>query len=332
VTKSARLWSGLVPPAHRRPDWHDTRRITTDDGVGIALHRHPARGSRRRPVLLVHGLSANRFTFDFPGRSFADYLANHGFDAWVLELRGAGQSERPRTFSVEHYVNYDLPAAVRAVREATGADQLHWMGHSLGGILLFAYACTAGEAELASGVTIGSALDYSKGGSTYARLTFLKPLIERLGGIPWGSLTHFIAPACGRFPNPVEAFNVCFDNLEPEHARRLHADCFERIPAALAASLLPLLTTGVLEHTAEYRSLALPVLMLGGSRDPQCSTGMVEATAADLKNAETFLLGRSHGHPTDYGHFDMLIGKRATSEVWPRLLRWLETHDGKLTG
>ena len=80
----------------RKPERHSA---TTDDGWTLALYRYPPIGHWREnqpPVFLCHGLGANRFNLDAPGKlSLAKWLSEKGFDAWVVELRGAGKSSRP---------------------------------------------------------------------------------------------------------------------------------------------------------------------------------------------------------------------------------------------
>ena len=74
-----------------KPD--ELYRVPTDDGAAIALGRYHAREARRyaEPVILCHGLGANRFHMDFDEHySLARYLARAGFETWVLELRGRG--------------------------------------------------------------------------------------------------------------------------------------------------------------------------------------------------------------------------------------------------
>jgi polyhydroxyalkanoate synthase subunit PhaC len=325
-----RPWSRFFPTERRPRDWHETLRARTADGVDLALYRQRGRGGP--PVLLLHGLSANRLTFDFPGRSLAAYLADHGFDAYVAELRGSGQSGRPSSWDLDDYVTLDLPAIVAAIREASGHDRLHWIGHSLGGILLFAYAAHHGDAHLASGVTIGSALDYTAGSTSFKGLRHLLPYVEGAGLLPWHALTHFLAPACGRFRNPYEAFQLNAANIEPEVVRTLFAHAFEAIPGALLASLASTFSDGgfasrdgsilYMERAAELRGR---VCLVAGAADRQCSIETVEATSRLLHAAkvEVRRFGRDFGHRHDYGHFDLIIGRHAPQEVWPGIISWL---------
>src|SRR5205814_884146 len=97
-------------------------------------------GERRGAVMLVHGLGANRFSLHCEGRSLAAWLATRGFECFVPELRGAGESERPKvSWDLDDYLERDVPALLEAVtRRALGP--VDWVGHSLGGVLLLLHA------------------------------------------------------------------------------------------------------------------------------------------------------------------------------------------------
>ncbi|MFO1520190.1 MAG: hypothetical protein U1F57_11120 [bacterium] len=41
------------------------------------------------------------------------------------------------------------------------------------------------------------------------------------------------------------------------------------------------------------------------------------------------MFGRKHGHRTDYGHVDLIIGNHAPREVFPKIAEWLEENEGK---
>src|SRR5262249_22017119 len=137
----------------------------TRDGWRLALYRHrPARRAHATPVLLCHGMSSNRWDMDGPGEvSLARYLAARGYDAWVVELRGAGRSTRPTwwngkryDWTFEDYVQHDAPAALRVVLNETGARQVHWVGHSMGGMIAYALLMSPVHRNIASAVTLGS--------------------------------------------------------------------------------------------------------------------------------------------------------------------------------
>src|SRR5712664_2972852 len=84
-----------------RPSQDELRFSRTQDGWRVAVA--PRVQPRWPPVLLCHGLSANRASLDFgvPRYSLALALANAGFDCFALDLRGHGDSRRgsPRAWS-----------------------------------------------------------------------------------------------------------------------------------------------------------------------------------------------------------------------------------------
>jgi triacylglycerol lipase len=113
---------------------HDMRRSWEDDPSGI-----------RTPVLLVHGYGANKSNWFFVERS----------------LRNAG-------FGVIHALNYnpvraDVPRLAAACTERardlmahTGADRVHLVGHSLGGVVARYAVQVAGLEQAATCVTVAS--------------------------------------------------------------------------------------------------------------------------------------------------------------------------------
>ena len=281
--------------------------------------------------MLLHGLGANHSGFDLPGRSLARWLAERGHDVWLPELRGHGASlARSYDWHIDEYLRQDLPAILETILGTTGQEQLHWVGHSMGGVLLMCYGILEPEAPIARGVCVASALDYRVGATGFRPLLALRPALERLGLIPYGGLIHLLAPALGRGSRAVERFNLWPENVEPELTRRLHARVFHAIPASLLASL----ATTFEETGFRLRSgqtflgradrFAAPTLLIAGSRDMQVSAEAVRHTASLLGPARALAFGREHGHATDYGHFDLIIGRQAPEEVWPELAGWLE--------
>lgn len=125
----------------------------TEDGGTVALKRRPQPGGP--PVMLIHGLAVNADLWDLPSidtpdyayRSLATCLRDAGWDVWLVNLRGHG---RPRMYStpppgqsdwcVDHFIVFDLPAAVAHVRRATGARPFI-VGASMGAMTLAGYLC-----------------------------------------------------------------------------------------------------------------------------------------------------------------------------------------------
>lgn len=321
-------WPSRPPPAPARE-----MRVQTADGVSLRLRRIPPHGgdSGEPPVMLLHGLAANHRGFHLRERSFARWLAERGHDVWLPELRGHGASEVDGwDWCLDDYLERDLPAIVEAIVAASRRDELRWVGHSMGGVLLMCYGILKPEAPIERGVAIGSALDYKAGSTEFERLLRIRPLLQRVRSVPYGLLMRLVAPAIGRTPGALDRFNVWPSNIEDEISRAVHARCFHSIPVRLLESLATTFDRRGLRLTSGFSFLddvdrfEIPILLVAGSRDLQVSVEAVEQTARMLgSRARTSLHGAQRGDVDHYGHWDLLVGRRASDEVWPEIHDWL---------
>ncbi|HEY5531267.1 MAG TPA: alpha/beta fold hydrolase [Candidatus Anoxymicrobiaceae bacterium] len=117
--------------------------FVTADGLTLRLKRYANPGST--PVLLTHGFGGNGFSLDLPraGRNMAVYLAREGLDVWVASFRGCGREPYISdggdwSHSFDHLAIYDACAIVDGIAEETGR-KVFWIGHSMGGIVLYMY-------------------------------------------------------------------------------------------------------------------------------------------------------------------------------------------------
>ncbi len=309
----------------------------TRDNVRLAVHRVFPKGNVRGAVVLMHGLGCNRYAFHFPGRSLAHYLAEAGWDCFVPELRGCGESDSPRgPTRLDDLLTYDVPAILETVKKASPGRPIHWVGHSLGGILLLAHLIHTEDTSIRSGVTLASALDYTQGPSSYSALAFGLPLVRPVPFVPWGLVTHVFSPVLGRVPNPLERFNFAKGATEPAIVRALHANGFGRIPMSLFESLATAFETNGFRTQDGFRfleqahRLKTPLLLVSGDEDKQINSAAVAHTAKALGQHAVYLpFGRAHGNAHAYGHFDLVLGRHAPDEVWPRIANWL-SHPGRL--
>lgn len=103
------------------------RRFASNDGVEIVyddLGSGPV-------VVLCHGLAAAG------AQLFADaeYFAGRGFRVLVPDLRGHGRSGKPSPLSRETLSIARLATDLSEMLDHAGAERVHWVGNSLGGIL-----------------------------------------------------------------------------------------------------------------------------------------------------------------------------------------------------
>ncbi len=128
------------------------RYVHTADQQRLAVTEVGPGSATGTPVLLVHGFAQNRLSFELgplPG-----CLIKLGARVFIGELRGHGLSRTSmfdparQDWSLETHLQYDLPALVKHVLQETSQSKLHYMGHSMGGIL--GYAALASNPAFAS--------------------------------------------------------------------------------------------------------------------------------------------------------------------------------------
>jgi pimeloyl-ACP methyl ester carboxylesterase len=317
----------------------------TGDHWRLACKRYvPAEPLDVKPIVLCHGLGSNHSTFDLaPEVSLARFLAQEGFDVWSFDLRGHGASARPLLFnqhrygwSFDDYVLQDVPALLQMIRAQTGFSQVHWIGHSMGGLLLYAYLSRNNNGSIRSGITVGSGLDYSGSSSQFGSLLKWRWLLRMIPALPYGHAAAWLAPFAGRFQLPPERFLYHPENTSSSVARALLVNNCHAISSPVLHQLATTFTPGGLQwkdDTTRYMDQLglsdVPVLALAGDRDLQCPVELVERPIAQLKKqgSKVQVFGKEHGCHEHYGHFDLLLGRHVRSEVYPHIVSWLKERD-----
>mgnify|MGYP002778406951 CR=1 FL=1 len=134
-------------------------RMIPSDTAGISLFVRNKRsgcmqeGAPRKVLLYVHGATyPSETAFDLPldGTSWMDFIAFHGWDVWLVDLRGYGRSTRPKEMAApakDHgpivttdVAVRDVETAAQFVRKHTGTDRIALLGWSWGTTIMGAYA------------------------------------------------------------------------------------------------------------------------------------------------------------------------------------------------
>lgn len=107
-------------------------------GVRLFLQRLAVAGDAgpQRQILLVHGLtySSHEFDVNVADYSLARYLARQGFAVWTLDVAGYGRSQEVKDgFAPDSaYAARDIAAAAEKILQVTGAKRLDVLGWSWG--------------------------------------------------------------------------------------------------------------------------------------------------------------------------------------------------------
>ena len=91
------------------------------------------------------------------------YLYNAGYDVYLFDLRGHGKSKFDNTMTaawdLSTYIFVDALGIIQHILDQTKVHQLHFIGHSMGGMIGLALASCKSTAKLLKSVTaLGSSI------------------------------------------------------------------------------------------------------------------------------------------------------------------------------
>lgn len=314
-----------------RPD--ELYRVPTDDGASIALGRYHPRGEKRfaEPVILCHGLGANRFHLDFDEQySLARYLARAGFESWVLELRGRGLAGDCPDFTFDDQAEHDVRTAVRTVL-STGAKEVLWVGHSKGGLTLYAHLAKTPDAPVRAAAVLGSPFTFAVQPGLRTFIQKVEPLLK-LKVIPTGRVASIAL--LGAPPGPLSRYMMLAENMEPEVVRRALANVPANIAGGVGRQFARWISTnrftsydGSFDYRERLAGVRTPFLLVAGSKDLLAPPMSVARAKEALGGPVKFIIaGRAHGFGADYGHADLILGRRAPDEIFPLVEAFLSAH------
>lgn len=287
----------------------------------------------RRPVVLVPPLMVRPFIFDLvPERSLVRSLLAEGFDVYVVDF-GAPDADDEHV-RLETYVLDWLPAALAAVRAASGQPRLALAGYCMGGLFALMLAAAHEDPDIAAIVTIGSPIDTAKMGVLSLLARHLHKEIDavsrRLGNVP-GPLSSQVF----KLMNPwkaatrhAEAFLHLYDQawLDGFDALEAWTSNFVDYPGDAFRQLMDEFITGnklkdgqlrLGDREVDLRRVTAPVLAFAGRSDNVVRPEAAEALLQAVGSADKTLL------MAPGGHMAVLAGRSAPQAVWRPMAAWL---------
>jgi len=327
-----RLWRRIYL-IERKPN--ETHWLKTPDGWRIALHRFtPADKTQATPVLLCHGLGGNSLFWNFSeDNSFARYLNKRGFDVWAIDLRGAGASTKPAlsgafkaSYDFHDHLERDLYKAVEHVKRTSNSRKVHFVGHSMGGMLGYAYMSGPRKNDISRAVVLGSPgkLEWIRG------LVKLKPLTKMLPYLPTATLAGATAPLFEWSPSLCKLIGANNENLPLGQVAYQATNLTEQIPSLIARQFLEWADPRASEHPlpfdANMETAKTPTLVIAGGGDRTVPVDSVRAGFEKLgsRNKKFVIVSKEQGYAHDYDHNDLILAKAAPDEIFPLIAGWLE--------
>lgn len=312
--------------------------VVTPDLWGIRLCRYRPRKGRGQPVFVCHGFMSTQFNFAVPpGESLVDHLTEKGYDCWLVELRGTLSSMPPfgRTrndATLDDYLLYDIPAAIDYIRKETGYGKVHWVGHSMGGMLLYALDAMGGVDHIASATTIGSPIGF---GGVEFREPIVLLRLRRLSGLLLRSLTRPLFSLAFRLRPSNQVVPINWDNMSPNLDAGMLYSTFEVAPLGVTVQMAHgaahrewRVRDDEIDVIAALKNLRTPLFAIFGAGDPFTPIAQAQAFFEKLPSADKQLLvlSEANGHAADYSHVDLVMGRKSTEEVYTPVGKWLRAH------
>ncbi|KAH7282079.1 hypothetical protein KP509_35G011200 [Ceratopteris richardii] len=244
----------------------------------------------------------------------------------------------------DQYLEEDIPVVMDYIRsESKPKDgKIHAIGHSMGGIVLYALISSQKEqSRLASVVTLASSLDYTVSDSS---LKLLLPLADpaqllNVPAVPLGAIMTAIHPLATNPPYALSWLSAqvsAQEMMDPDLLKKLVLNNFCTIPAKLLLQLTTAFQPGGLRNRTgtfffkeHLNKATVPVLAIAGDEDlicpPSAVLDTVKALPEDIVEYKLFG-GENEIH---YGHYDLIGGRAARKEVLPCIVEFLTRNDNK---
>ncbi|MCA8923705.1 MAG: lysophospholipase [Planctomycetes bacterium] len=247
--------------------------IRSRDGTALNVYRLPAEGTPRARVAIVHGFAEHGGRYTHVQR----YLAERGFESFVLDLRGHGRSSGARTY-VRAFSDYTDDEEVY-LREVLGGSRLpaFALGHSMGALVLARTLQAKEGLPRLDGVVLSS---------PFFGLGMKLPLWKTLAG---KTLSRVIPGF--RLPSDLDPAVLSRD---PEVGRAYLAD-----PLVVKSATSRWFTATLGAHKAVLKDagkITLPVLMQHGDADTLASLEAAQRVYARLGGPKQFKLWSDMRH------------------------------------
>lgn len=289
--------------------------VTGDERLHLRrIHRAGAGDA----VLMVHGAMSNgRIFYSSSGKGLSHFLAQAGFDVYVLDLRGRGGSTPPIGRGTRHgqteSIRDDLPAAHAAIRDLRGDVPVHWVAHSWGGVLM--HSCLLRHPQLLAEVK--SCVYFAAKRSIHVR-NWSKFLQVDLF---WNRLARLIIRVAGYLP--ARTLRIGIDN----ESDKSHAQCMHW------ARVAPWIDSDdAFDYAAAASSVSLPPTLYLAAADDPCLGHRDDVRRfrdeSGRHRSRLHLLGRETGYLHDYDHASMLTHPDAVTDHFPLVAEWLAGHHG----
>ncbi len=340
---------------------NNTLFFDTEDGWRLAVNHYISKTplKNRTPLVLCHGLGYNNLFWDLDAKvDFARYMSDYGYDVWVVSLRGAGASTKPGisilrnltevqlrelrnasfspakfNWNVDSHIKYDIPAILEFITQQAKVDKVTWIGHSLGGMIIYGYLGLYPSDKIQNVVTIASPILIPQPPNAILKAFLATKLLFKsllLINIRTGSTA--VAPFHRFLSTPDQALFYNKRNVDNHIIDKVLKFVVEDMPVGVVDQIMNMIANGdflsydgSVNYSERISNIDVPILLCCGKADNIAPPESVRYVYHNIASEDkTFaLFGLADTYKIDYGHNDLILGKNAKREVYPLILKWL---------
>lgn len=247
-----------------------TREVFPLEREGVKLHLECLKSGRDgEPLLLAHGVtfSSHEFDVNYKDYSVARFFAHRGFNVWLLDIAGYGQSgEVEDGFTPDtDYAVEDILAAANLILEHEGRKSLDVLGWSWGAVIAGRFA--AENPELVR------------------KLVMYAPIVAGLGDADVDEEFHHNTwgTAVSDFQRNKDK-SINYTITEPEVVSTYVANCWRYDKDSSPNGGRKDLLVAPDERLIPTEDISVPVLIIAGSKDEYVSPALCKEAFGTLTN------------------------------------------------
>lgn len=305
------------------------------------LPTEPVEQKHRTPLILVFALMSRAYIIDLrPDVSFVRYMANKGYDVYLLDWGSPGYEDRNLKFD-DFTLNY-LPRAIRKMKEHSGSKEFSMLGWCIGAILATSYAALRPNDGLKNLILLTAPLDFTDlegtgGFGKWVKGDSINPerIITAFGNMP-ADMLNSGAKMLKPVDNYLRTYINVLDNIgDPKFVEGWHAmDTWIEDPIPMSGAVFRQLINDIFRgnklvqgklqmkgetiHLENIRANLLNLIAEADHITPSCESenllprfGSTDKQMVKLKT----------------GHIGIMLSGQAIKTTWPLIDRWLTERD-----
>lgn len=285
----------------------------------LHIKRFYSPGHLGSAVVMLHGaITHGGMFYSKSGKGLAPYLAGQGYDVYVLDMRGRGESipliNKHTDYGHLETICEDIFAVMQKIVENRGEVPQHWVTYSWGGILMAAHLARFPKSckHVQSIVCLASK----------RRISVMNK--DKFLGInlAWNIMSRLLIKIFGYLP--IKQLGLGMDNESRKSHRQIMRwvkehewiDPDDGFDYGRAIQTVPVPPTLYLAGAADT--------YLGHPKDVRNFMEEVGAAVSEYR-----LLGIHCGNKADYDHTSILTHPEAANDHFPLILEWIKKYDCK---